>query len=186
MVLPVFYKNYAPLTLQPFHHYPLVGFKFQNRPAANLPKTQAPTPPFYLHSLSQLLNMKITALVCRLLLGFLYLVFGLDYFFKFIPYQPLHTGAAGALIAGLKGVGYFYPMQKVIQVAGGFSLLLNRYAPFFAVVLFPISLNVLLFHTILVPSGWYMGVLLFGPNVLLGFAWRKYYAGMFTKIAVAG
>jgi len=124
--------------------------------------------------------VKTTVLISRILLGFIYLVFGLDYFLHFIPYQPLHTGKTGAFIAGLKGVGYFYPMIKIIQIAGGLSLLFNRYAPFFAVVLFPISLNVLLFHTILVPSGWLMGVTLMVPNLLLGYGYRKYYSGMFT------
>ena len=128
--------------------------------------------------------MKRTVLISRILLGFLYLVFGLDYFLHFIPYQPLHTGKTGAFIAGLKGVGYFYPMIKVIQITGGLSLLFNRYAPFFAVVLFPISLNVLLFHTILVPSGWLMGVTLMVPNLLLGYGYRKYYRGMFTAKAI--
>ena len=124
--------------------------------------------------------MKTTTLICRVLLGSLYLIFGLDYFLHFIPYQPLHTGKAGAFIAGLKGTGYFYPMQKVIQIVGGLSLMFNRYAPFSAVVLFPISLNVLLFHTFLVPSGWLMGVTLVVPNLLLGYAYRKYYASIFT------
>ena len=128
--------------------------------------------------------MKITILISRILLGFIYLVFGLDYFLHFIPYQPLHTGRTGAFIAGLKGVGYFYPMLKVIQIVGGLSLLFNRYAPFFAVVLFPISLNVLLFHTILVPSGWLMGVILMVPNLLMGYGYRKYYRGMFTAKAI--
>ncbi len=128
--------------------------------------------------------MKITILISRILLGFIYLVFGLDYFLHFIPYQPLHTGRTGAFIAGLKGVGYFYPMLKVIQIVGGLSLLFNRYAPFFAVVLFPISLNVLLFHTILVPSGWLMGVILMVPNLFLGYGYRKYYRGMFTAKAI--
>lgn len=129
--------------------------------------------------------MKKTVLVSRILLGFLYLVFGLDYFLHFIPYQPLHTGAAGAFIAGLKGTGYFYPMQKVIQIGGGLSLLFNKYPAFSAVVLFPISLNVLLFHTFLVPSGWLMGVTLVVPNLLLGYGYRKYYSGMFTAKPVA-
>jgi uncharacterized membrane protein YphA (DoxX/SURF4 family) len=129
--------------------------------------------------------MKITVFISRIVLGFLYLIFGLDYFFHFIPYQPLHTGKTGAFIAGLKGVGYFYPMIKTIQIAGGLSLLFNRYAPFFAVVLFPISLNVLLFHTILVPSGWLMGVILIVPNLLLGYGYRRYYSGMFTAKAMA-
>src|ERR1700712_922277 len=128
--------------------------------------------------------MKTTTLICRVLLGALYLIFGLDYFLHFIPYQPLHTGKAGAFIAGLKGTGYFYPMQKVIQITGVISLIINRYAPFSAVVLFPISLNVLLFHTFLVPSGWLMGVTLVVPNLLLGYAYRKYYSGMFTMKAV--
>jgi putative oxidoreductase len=59
--------------------------------------------------------------------------------------------------------------------------MIDRYAPFSAVVLFPISLNVLLFHTILVPSGWLMGVFLMVPNLFLGYAYRKYYAGMFIR-----
>jgi putative oxidoreductase len=125
--------------------------------------------------------MKNVTIVFRILLGFLYLVFGLDYFLHFIPYQPHHTGNAAAFKAGLKAAGYFYPMQKVIQVLGGLSLLFNRYAPFSAVVLFPISLNVFLFHTILVPSGWLMGVFLLGPNLFLGYAYRRYYNGMFIK-----
>jgi putative oxidoreductase len=125
--------------------------------------------------------MKKATLVSRILLGFIYLVFGLDYFLHFIPYQPNHTGRVAAFKAGLTGVGYFYPMLKSIQIVGGTSLLVNRYAPFFAVVLFPISLNVLLYHTILVPSGWLMGVFLIVPNLFLGYAYRKYYSGMFVR-----
>ena len=125
--------------------------------------------------------MKIATIVSRVILGFIYLVFGLDYFLHFIPYQPNHTGRVAAFKAGLLGVGYFYPMLKSIQIISGISLLVNQYAPFFAVVVFPISLNVLLYHTILVPSGWLMGVLLIVPNLFLGYAYRKYYNGMFVR-----
>jgi uncharacterized membrane protein YphA (DoxX/SURF4 family) len=102
--------------------------------------------------------MKTVTIISRIILGFIYLVFGLDYFFHFIPYEPNHTGKVAAFKAALMSVGYFYPMIKSIQIVGGLSLLINRYAPFFAVVLFPISVNVFLYHTILVPSGWLMGV----------------------------
>ena len=37
-----------------------------------------------------------------------------------------------------------------------------------------------LFHTILVPSGWLMGVTLMVPNMFLGYAYRNYYRGLFT------
>ncbi len=125
--------------------------------------------------------MKIATIIFRILLGFLYLVFGLDYFLHFIPYEPNHTGRVAAFKAALVGSGYFYPMIKSIQVVGGLSLLINRYAPFFAVVLFPLSLNVFLYHTVLVPSGWLMGVFLLVPNLFLGYAYRKYYSGMFVR-----
>jgi putative oxidoreductase len=127
--------------------------------------------------------MKTATIIFRIVLGLIYLIFGLDYFFHFIPYQPNHTGDAAAFKDGLMAAGYFYPMMKSIQIFGGISLIINRYAPFSAVALFPISLNVLLFHTLLVPSGWYMGVLLLGPNLFLGYAYRKYYSGMFVKKA---
>jgi uncharacterized membrane protein YphA (DoxX/SURF4 family) len=125
--------------------------------------------------------MKKVTIICRIVLGFIYLVFGLDYFLHFIPYEPHHTGKVAAFKAGLIGVGYFYPMIKSIQIIGGIALLINQYAPFFAVVLFPISVNVFLYHTILVPSGWLMGVLLIVPNLFLGYAYRKYYGGMFVR-----
>lgn len=128
--------------------------------------------------------MKIATIISRVLLGFIYLVFGLDWFLHFIPYHPSHTGAAAAFKAGLTGSGYFYPMIKPIQILGGISLLINRYAPFSAVVLFPISLNVLLFHTVLDPSGWLMGVFLVAPNLFLGYAYRRYYQSMFVRIPV--
>jgi putative oxidoreductase len=125
--------------------------------------------------------MRITLLISRWILGLNYLVFGLDYFFRFIPYTPSHTGAAQSLIDGLMGTGYIYPMKNGIEIICGLLFLLNRFAPFAAVVVFPISLNVFLFHTVLVPSGWYMGVILLVPNLLLGWGYRKYYAGMFTE-----
>ena len=128
--------------------------------------------------------MKITVLISRVLLGLIYLIFGLDHFFQFIPYHPSHTGAAEAFKSGLVAAGYFYPMLKTIQIIAGLSLLINRYAPFSAVVVFPISLNVLLFHTLLAPAGWLMGVTLVVPNLLLGYGYRKYYKGMFIAVPV--
>jgi putative oxidoreductase len=125
--------------------------------------------------------MKKITIIARILLGFIYLVFGLDYFLHFIPYEPHHAGRVAAFKAGLVGVGYFYPMIKSIQIVGGISLLIDQYAPFFAVVLFPISVNVFLYHTILAPSGWLMGVLLIVPNLFLGYAYRNYYSGMFVR-----
>ncbi|WP_143020669.1 hypothetical protein [Mucilaginibacter gossypii] len=94
--------------------------------------------------------MKNTTLIYRVLPDSLYLIFGLNYFLHFITYQSLHAGKAVAFIARPKARDIFYPMQNVIQIVSGLSLIFNRYAPFSTVVLFPVSLNALLFHTFLV------------------------------------
>ena len=104
---------------------------------------------------------------------------------QLLPWGPFCAlrGVAAAIKKGLIGTGYVYPMMKTIQVLGGLSLMINRYAPFSAVVLFPISLHMFLFHTILVPSGWLMGVFLLVPNFFLGYAYREYYRGLFVQKA---
>ena len=55
----------------------------------------------------------------------------------------MHAGVTDAFASVLKGVGDNYPMMKVVQVVGGLPLLTNRFAPFAAVILFPISLNLM-------------------------------------------
>src|SRR5689334_25380692 len=97
--------------------------------------------------------MKKATIICRIVPGFIYLVFGLDYFLHFIPYEPHHTGRVAAFKAGVIGFGYFYPMIKSIQIVGGIALLINRYAHFFDVVLFLFSVKVFIYHFLLVPSG---------------------------------
>ena len=53
------------------------------------------------------MKMKNWVLIARYVLGFIYLVFGLDYFFHFIPYQPLHTGKPGDWLRGSRARDIF-------------------------------------------------------------------------------
>ena len=130
--------------------------------------------------------MKIAVLIARILLGLIFVVFGLNFFLHFYnPPMPVMTPAATAFQTGLWGAGYFFKYMKVIEIAGGLCLLINRYTALFVVVLFPISLNIFLFHAILVPSGIPIGVAIIVLNLFLGYAYRKYYSGLFTVIPVA-
>jgi len=124
--------------------------------------------------------MKIAVLIIRTLLGLLYFVFGLNFFFHFIPMSAGPTGAGATFMGGLMATGYFFPLLKVVETISGLFLIVNKYTAFFLVLLFPISLNIFLFHTILEPSGMPMGVGIIVLNLFLGYAYRKYYAGVFT------
>src|SRR3954463_16645548 len=103
--------------------------------------------------------MKIAVLIARILLGLIFVVFGLNFFFHFIPMaQPVMSDKAQAFSGGLFGSGYFFQYMKVIEIASGFFLLINRYTALFVLVLLPISLNIFLFHAILAPAGLPIGL----------------------------
>lgn len=125
--------------------------------------------------------MKIAVLIARILLGLIFVVFGLNFFLHFYnPAMPAMSPAATAFQTGLFGSGYFFKFLKVIEILCGLSILINRYTALFLVVLFPISINILLFHAFLLPSGVPVGIIVVLLNLFLGYAYRKYYTGLFT------
>jgi putative oxidoreductase len=125
--------------------------------------------------------MKIAVLIARILLGFIFVVFGFNFFFHFINMaQPPMSSSAMAFQTGLFGSGYFFQYMKVIEIISGLFLLFNRYTALFLLILFPISVNIFLFHVILVPSGAPLGIAIVVLNLFLGYAYRKYYSSIFT------
>jgi len=125
--------------------------------------------------------MKIAVIITRSILGLIFLVFGLNFFLHFIPMAPPPAGKAGAFEGGLFGAGYFFPFMKVIEIAGGLFLLINRYTAFFLLLLFPITVNICLFHAFLAPSGLPLGGLMLLIHLFLGYAYFKYFSLIFTS-----
>ena len=125
--------------------------------------------------------MKTATLIARILLGLLFLLFGLNFFFPFIPMdQPKMSAAATAFSGGLFGSGYFFQFLKVLEILSGFFLLINRLTAFFLLVLLPISTNIFLFHLMLVPSGVPIATGVIALNLFLCIAYFKYYKQVFT------
>lgn len=126
--------------------------------------------------------MKIAVLIARILLGLIFVVFGLNFFFPQVLHmaQPPMSATATAFSGGLWGSGYFFQYMKVIEIVSGLFLLLNRYTAFFLLVLLPISFNIFLFHSILAPAGVPVGVAVIVLNVFLCIGYIKYYTSVFT------
>jgi putative oxidoreductase len=125
--------------------------------------------------------MKITVIITRTLLGLIFLVFGLNFFLHFIAMASPPPGKAGAFEGGLFGSGYFFPFMKVIEIVSGLFLIINRYTAFFLLLLFPVTVNIFLFHAFLEPSGLPLGCLMLALHLFLGFAYGKYYTQVFTS-----
>jgi putative oxidoreductase len=95
--------------------------------------------------------MKILNNASRFLLGLIFLVFGLNGFLHFIPMPP-PTGVAGQFLGSMFVTKYLL-FVFAIQLIGGVLLLLNRYVPIALTILAPIIVNILLFHSLMNPSG---------------------------------
>jgi hypothetical protein len=95
--------------------------------------------------------MKIATLIARFLLGLVFLVFGLNGFFHFIPMPP-PTGTAGQFLGALF-VSHALVVIFLLQIATGLLLLIDRFVPLALTLLAPIIFNILLFHILMEPSG---------------------------------
>src|SRR5271167_4307945 len=95
--------------------------------------------------------MQILAHLSRFLLGLLFLVFGLNGFLHFIPMPP-PSGLAGQYMGVLFVTHYLTPVF-VLEVAGGALLLANRFVPAALVLLGPVLVNILIFHSLMAPEG---------------------------------
>jgi hypothetical protein len=96
--------------------------------------------------------VKIAAMIARLLLGVIFVFFGLNIWFHFLPMGPMPTGAAGQYMSALASTHYI-TIVAVFQVVPGLLLLVNRYVPLALALLAPVIVNICLIHLLMLPSG---------------------------------
>ena len=95
--------------------------------------------------------MKAVVLICRVLLGLIFFIFGLNNLLHFIP-MPLPSGDALTWI-GILAAHHWMNFVGVIMVVAGLLLLVNRFVPLALTLLAPIIVSILLYHTLLWPHG---------------------------------
>jgi uncharacterized membrane protein YphA (DoxX/SURF4 family) len=119
-------------------------------------------------------------LIARLLLGLLFLVFGLNGFLNFMPAPPPMPEAAGAFAGALAATGYMFPLIKGIEVLVGILLLSNKFVPLALILLAPVSVNIFLFHAVLAPAGMALPVIIVLLHVFLGWANKASFKPLFN------
>jgi putative oxidoreductase len=123
--------------------------------------------------------MKIAVLIARILLGLVFLVFGLNNFFHFIPMQPI-PGDAGTFAMIMYSHGWL-TFHGILYVIAGVLLLVGRYVPVALVLLGPIIVNILLFHVTLAPTGYQPGLVCAVLEVFLIYAYWPAFRAIFTS-----
>ena len=101
--------------------------------------------------------MKIASLIARYLLGFIFLVFGLNGFLNFIPMPP-PTGLAGQFMGAIFA-SHFFAVIFLLQIVSGVLLLINRFVPLALTLIAPVIFNIVCFHVFMAPAGLPLAIL---------------------------
>jgi putative oxidoreductase len=127
------------------------------------------------------INMKIVVLIARVLLGLIFVFFGLNGFLNFLPAPPI-PGVAGAFLGALMSSHYVY-MVCAVQVLAGLMLLANQFVPLGLALLAPVIANIVTFHVTMAPSGAEPAVLVTVLWMFLAWKFRSYFAPLATRDA---
>ena len=126
--------------------------------------------------------MRVLTLIARLLLGLLFLVFGLNGFLSFLDMGPAPPGLAGRFIGALF-VSHYYWVIAALQVVAGVLLIVGFYVPLALVLLGPIIVNILLYHIFLLPAGIVLALVATILWFIVFYNYRQYFSGIFVQRA---
>jgi putative oxidoreductase len=125
--------------------------------------------------------MKIAALIARILLGLVFLIFGLNKFYPFI-HADMPPGVAGQF-AGILYTTHYLQIIGAIETVTGLLFLLNRYVPLALTLVGPVIVNILIFGSLMQPSGLPPGIVVTILWFILFYYHRAAFAGIFTQNA---
>lgn len=125
--------------------------------------------------------MKIAALISRILLGLVFVVFGLNGFLNFIK-GPLPSGVAGQFLGALMQ-SHFVFVVSAVELVGGALLLANRYVPLALVLLGPVIVNIFFYHLLMDRSGLIIAIVVIILWGLIALRHRQYFSGLFVQRA---
>lgn len=123
--------------------------------------------------------MKIVNLIVRLLLGLVFVVFGLNGFLHFIPMPP-PTGTAAQFL-GAMFVSHYLVAVFLLQLIPGVLLLINRFVPLALTLLGPVIVNILLFHISMNPAGLPLPLVVTVFWLVTAWSVRSAFAGIFQQ-----
>ena len=116
--------------------------------------------------------MRYVVLVCRLLLGLMFFVFGLNNILGFFKMPPPASPDALTWITIMHNSHWMTFVGAVMTVAG-LLLLVNRFVPLALALLAPILVNIALYHVLLWPHGAAPAILAIVLEVVLLIAYLR-------------
>lgn len=123
--------------------------------------------------------MNVVVTIARVLLGLIFVFFGLDGFIGFIPAPPI-AGPAGAFLGAMNASHYVY-FVSAVQVIAGLLLVANRFVPLALVALAAVIANILTFHVTMMPAGLPVPILVTVLWFVVALPLRSHFAPLFAQ-----
>lgn len=118
--------------------------------------------------------MKIATIIVRILVGAFMLFASITYFFHLVS-EPSFTGDMKTFNEGLSASKYLMPLAKSVELISGLTIISGKFMKIGAVILVPVTLNILLINVFLMPEGILIAAtLLLGNLFLLYSNWNSY------------
>ena len=128
--------------------------------------------------------MKTATIIARVLLGLMFVVFGLNGFLHFLPQPPMPPGLALQFLGALAASHYMVPVF-VLQLVSGLLFLANRYVPLALTLIGPVIVNILLFHLSMNPGGIVPGLVVTVLWSIVFYSYRAAFAGILSNTGPA-
>jgi len=125
--------------------------------------------------------MKIAALICRILLGLVFLILGFNKLYMFIP-ATMPPGDAGTWSL-LMVQHHWMTVVGTFECVGGLFLLAGRFVPLGLSLLAPIIVNILVFGFFFVHAAVGSGIVVALLELFLIYAYRGYFKSLFVAKA---
>ena len=123
--------------------------------------------------------MKKITLVVRVLLGLVFLIFGLNGFFHFLPMPPMQGQAAEFI--GLLMASKLLFVVKGLEVTCSLLLLSGNFVPLALALLAPNIFNIFWFHLMFAPEGLVLAILLLAMECFLLWSNRSVFIPLFKR-----
>lgn len=134
-------------------------------------------------------NMKpaarIATAIVRILLGLMFLVFGLNGFLNFMPAPKDMPADIMAVVGGLMKGGYLNVVSGA-EVLTAVMLLTNRFVPLALAMLAPIVVGIITFHIALQPATIAPGIVVLVMELYLAWVYRGAFCPMLRAKTTPG
>lgn len=124
-------------------------------------------------------NRKLVRTI-QIIYGLMLIFFGLNLFFQFMG-GPQFNEAGTAYLTALFVAGFVFPIMAIVWIVSGLLFIFDKVSALAAILITPISVNIILFHIFLDFTGFLFGLVIFILNLYLLYVHLPRYKPMWSK-----